>query len=172
MTEWNPHNPYDLGIWSELEMTPPSMPDLTEPIDIKLPIPCDSPPRKKPRPSLSLRKNTDKEDSRFVSPSKSLESYLRGYVPKNTDVNTSWAAVADPEGDPRVPWIPPFRLNIACKNRTPSNLQRSNSLSQLALLFCLQSSYKQSLENLNLQAWCMQQPAASPSTVQKWACRC
>ena len=30
-------------------------------------------------------------------------------------------AVADPEGDPRVPWIPPFRLNIACKNRTPSN---------------------------------------------------
>ena len=91
MTEWNPHNPYDLGIWSELEMTPPSMPDLTEPIDIKLPIPCDSPPRKKPRPSLSLRKNTDKEDSRFVSPSKKLESYQRGYVPKNTDVNTSWA---------------------------------------------------------------------------------
>ena len=48
-------------------------------------------------------------------------------------------AVADPEGDPRVPWIPPFRLNIACKNRTPSNLQRSNSLSQLALLSCLYS---------------------------------
>ena len=67
------------------------MPDLTEPIDIKLPIPCDSPPRKKPRPLLSLRKNTDKEDSRCVDPSKSLESYQRGYVPKNTDVNTSWA---------------------------------------------------------------------------------
>ena len=48
-------------------------------------------------------------------------------------------AVADPEGDPRVPWTPPFRLNIACKNRTPSNLQRSNSLSQLALLSCLYS---------------------------------
>ena len=48
-------------------------------------------------------------------------------------------AVADPERDPRVPWIPPFRLNIACKNRTSSNLQRSNSLSQLALLSCLYS---------------------------------
>ena len=48
-------------------------------------------------------------------------------------------SVADPEGDPRVPWIPPFRLNIACKNRTPSNLQRSNSLSKLALLSCLYS---------------------------------
>ena len=30
--------------------------------------------------------------------------------------------VADPEGDPRVPWIPPFRLNLACKIETQSNL--------------------------------------------------
>ena len=30
--------------------------------------------------------------------------------------------VADPEEDPRVPWIPPFRLNLACKNRILSNL--------------------------------------------------
>ena len=29
--------------------------------------------------------------SRFVSPSKSLESYQRGFVPKNTEVNTQWA---------------------------------------------------------------------------------
>ena len=46
-------------------------------------------------------------------------------------------SVADPEGDPRVPWIPPFRLNLACKIELKATYQRSNSLSQLALLACL-----------------------------------
>ena len=34
----------------------------------------------------------DGNTSRFVSPSKSLESYQRGFEPKNTEVNTQWAA--------------------------------------------------------------------------------
>ena len=29
-------------------------------------------------------------------------------------------SVADPEGDPRVPWIPPFRLNIEFKTGLPA----------------------------------------------------
>lgn len=31
------------------------------------------------------------EKSRFCSPGKSLESYQQGFVPKNTEINTSWA---------------------------------------------------------------------------------
>ena len=46
-------------------------------------------------------------------------------------------AVADPEGDPRVPWILPFRLNLACKTELKATYQRSDSLSQLALSACL-----------------------------------
>ena len=34
---------------------------------------------------------------------------------------------------------PPFQAEHCMQNRTPSNLQRSNSLSQLALLSCLYS---------------------------------
>ena len=43
ITKWNPHNLYDSDSWSEQGMTPPSIPDPSESMDIKLPIPCDSP---------------------------------------------------------------------------------------------------------------------------------
>ena len=52
---------------------------------------------KKPRLSLKLKKNNDDGEptelnfTRFESPEKSLESYQRGFVPKNTEVNTKWA---------------------------------------------------------------------------------
>ena len=55
------------------------------------------PSAKKPRLSLKLKKNNDDGEptelnfTRFESPEKSLESYQRGFVPKNTEVNTKWA---------------------------------------------------------------------------------
>ncbi len=38
MTEWNPNNPFDLGAWDELGLTPPPMPDPEGECEIKLPI--------------------------------------------------------------------------------------------------------------------------------------
>ena len=35
--------------------------------------------------------SADTNTSRFVSPSKSFETYQRGFVAKNTEVNTQWA---------------------------------------------------------------------------------
>ena len=37
-------------------------------------------------------------------------------------------SVADPEGDPRVPWIPPFIQKLACRTRTQSNLPELQQL--------------------------------------------
>ena len=115
MTEWNPDNPFDLGVWENLGLPPPlpgTRPEgYTQP---KLPIPpildpqdlCRSPEAKKARKSLKLKKPpppsmeceasaTEEESqastSRFVSPTKSLDTYQRGHVPKNTEVNTQWA---------------------------------------------------------------------------------
>ena len=79
MTEWNPDNPADLGIWDDLGWTQP-------------------PPKKKAK-RLKLKKKdtehhfaeTDGDNSRFLSPSKGLESYQEPYCPKNTAVSTRWA---------------------------------------------------------------------------------
>ena len=83
-------------------------------------------------------------------------------------------SVADPERDPRVPWIPPFRLNLACKNRILSNLPEvQQSLPGGTLVLPLQSSYKQLLEHLNLQAWCSSYsigPRKCSFSAQKWVC--
>ncbi len=38
MTEWNPNNPFDLGVWDELGLTPPPMPDPKGECEIKLPL--------------------------------------------------------------------------------------------------------------------------------------
>ncbi len=38
MTEWNPNNPFDLGIWDELGLTSPPMPDPEGECEIKLPL--------------------------------------------------------------------------------------------------------------------------------------
>ena len=57
------------------------------------------PPAKRSKKALSLPKpdfsdlenqpeSTDHEETRFVSPLKSLEDYQQGFVPKNTEVNT------------------------------------------------------------------------------------
>ena len=66
---------------------------------------------------------------------------------------------------------PPFQAEHCMQNRTFSNLLTSNGLSQLELystpVLSVQSSYKQSLENLNLQAWCMQQRLEFKCTAQK-----
>ena len=52
-------------------------------------------------------------------------------------------------GDPRVPWIPPFRLSLAYENRTLSNLPEvQQSLPVSALVLSVQSSYKLSLKHL------------------------
>ena len=72
MTEWNPDNPADLGVWDDLEWTKP-------------------PPAKK-RKSLKLKKKAaGSEKSRFVSPLKDLQVYQQPFCPKNTKVSTKWA---------------------------------------------------------------------------------
>ena len=115
MTEWNPDNPFDLGVWENLGLplplsgiqpegyTPPKLPipPVLDPQDL-----CRSPEAKKARKSLKLKKlpppsmeceasATEEESqastSRFISPTKSLDTYQRGHVPKNTEVNTQWA---------------------------------------------------------------------------------
>lgn len=114
-TDWNPDNPFDLGVLEDLGL-PPSLPGArAEGYAVpKLPIPpvldprvlCRSPEAKKARKTLKLNKTSlssvefseasvtegsQPSTSRFVSPTKSLEAYQRGYVPKNTEVNTQWA---------------------------------------------------------------------------------
>ena len=111
MTDWNSDNPYDLGVWDQLKWTPPPVPDPSGFCNIRLPIPHDFEEKPKPekcgikRPNshdsqdelsqkqskLSLSLKGKKEKSRFVSPKKNLESYQKAFVPKNTEVNTSWA---------------------------------------------------------------------------------
>ncbi len=91
MTEYNPSNPFNLGIWDELDMAPPPMPAAEDAIDIQLPIPSDTPPKKKWRRRYLFLKKSKAEDSRFVSPTKALKSYQQGYVLKNTGSNTLWA---------------------------------------------------------------------------------
>ena len=52
MTEWNPENAFDLGIWGALGWTPPKAGEiLNDDIPPELPIP----PQKKRRLSLSLK---------------------------------------------------------------------------------------------------------------------
>ena len=104
MTDWNPNDPFDLGVWENLGLPPPlpgTYPEGYSPP--KLPIPptldlCKSPEAKKARKSLKLKKqptlpmedkvNTAEEESaqvntsRFVCPTKSLETYQQGHVPK------------------------------------------------------------------------------------------
>ena len=68
MTEWNPDDPFDLGIWTQ------------------------SPPKKKAKKSLSLKVNDRRSGhSRFESPKKPLETYQERFCPENTKVNTRWA---------------------------------------------------------------------------------
>lgn len=113
MTDWNPNNPFDLGVWEELGVTPPPPPTPGE-CSIKLPIPdlsAEATPgpssAKKRKLSLSLSGKKDpkgrkekqctnksevqSQTGRFVSPKKSLESYQNGFIPKNTEINTLWA---------------------------------------------------------------------------------
>ena len=154
-TEWNPHNPYDSGSWCELGMTPFSMPDPSEPIDIKLPIPCDSPPRKKPRPLLSLRKNTKKEDSRFVSSSKSLGSYQRGFVPKNTDVDTSWAIRKFEDWSGEKPFYVRLLERVPTDEGTPwfTSVVRKNTLSGMTKTMCTEAGISRNKTNHLLCAY-------------------
>ena len=114
MTDWNPDNPFDLGVWENLGLPPPLPGQRPEGYTTpKLPIPavldrqflCRSPEAKKARKSLKLKKTSlssvqyeasateesQASTSRFVSPTKSLETYQRGHMPKNTEVNTQWA---------------------------------------------------------------------------------
>ena len=67
MTNLNPEDPFDLGIWTQ------------------------SPPRKKVN-SLSLEKmERGGSRSRFVRPQISLETYQQRFCPDNTKINTRWA---------------------------------------------------------------------------------
>lgn len=77
MTDWNPDNHADLGIWEYLSWTPPEPP----------------PPAKKKKLSLSLKKKGREPavSDRFNSPEKSLQTYQQRFIPENTKVNTRWA---------------------------------------------------------------------------------
>ena len=115
MTEWNPNYPFDLGVWEDLGLplplpgtqpegyTPPKLPipPVLDPQDL-----CTCPEAKKGRKSLKLKRRpppsmecvvsaTEEKSqasiSRFVSPTKSLETYQRGHMPKNTEANTQLA---------------------------------------------------------------------------------
>lgn len=72
MTEWNPDNMADPGIWQDLDWTQP-------------------PPTKKAKKSLSLKlkrhhKSTDSDQ--LASPDKSLDSYQQQIIPENTGEHT------------------------------------------------------------------------------------
>ena len=77
MTEWNPENPADLGIWDDLGWERP-------------------PVEKKAKKCLKLKKKSvsagaENSVTRFESPTKSLQTYQQPYCPKNTAVSTRWA---------------------------------------------------------------------------------
>ena len=72
MTEWNPDNLADLGVWDDLDWTKP-------------------PPAKKSK-SLKLKKTAaGGEKSRVISPVKDLQVYQQPFYPKNTKVPTKLA---------------------------------------------------------------------------------
>ena len=65
---------------------------------------------------------------------------------------------------------PPFQADPCMQKQDSQQLTEvQQSLPAGTPALSVQSSYKQSLENLNLQAWCMHQPAASPSASE---CKC
>ena len=89
------------------------------------------------------------------------------------------SAVADPEGDPRMHAMvmdSPFQAEHCMQKQDSQQLTEvQQSLPASTPVLSVQSSYKQSIENLNLQACCMQRLVrlASPSALhKKWACRC
>ena len=56
---------------------------------------------------------------------------------------------------------PPFQAEPCMQNKTQSNLlEVQQSLPASTLGLSVQSSYKQSLEHLNLQAWCSSSAAS------------
>ena len=61
-----------------------------------------------------------------------------------------------------MPWIPPFQAEHCMPQKQDSQqlTEVQQSLPASTPVLSVQSSYKQSLENLNLQAWCMQQLAS------------
>ena len=63
---------------------------------------------------------------------------------------------------------PPFQAEHCMQKQGSQQLTEvQQSLPASTPVLSVQSSYKQSLENLRLQAWCMQQPAASPSALAR-----
>ena len=63
---------------------------------------------------------------------------------------------------------PPFQAEHCMQKQGSQQLTEvQQSLPASTPVLSVQSSYKQSLENLKLQAWCMQQPAASPSALAR-----
>ena len=67
---------------------------------------------------------------------------------------------------------PPFQAEHCMQKQDSHQLTEvQQSLPASTPVLSVQSSYKQSLENLNLQAWCMQQLASWSNRHKKWACR-
>ena len=74
MTDWNPEDPFDLGVWSDLRLPPPpgEKPERYVPLQLSIPpfLSCDptkSPEVKRSRKSLKLNKpatlpNIDEND--------------------------------------------------------------------------------------------------------------
>ena len=84
MMDWNPDNPFDLGVWGKLGCSSPPRSVVGDVSPLKLPIPSDPPPAKKKKLSLQLKKacpsakaSPAPTSSRFVSPKKDLESYQK-----------------------------------------------------------------------------------------------
>ena len=80
--DWNPENPYDLGVLEELGYTPAPQPVPGDISPIKLPLPPDTPPKKKCKLSLSLKPSEEDSDSiENCKPNCCLESVILIYKP-------------------------------------------------------------------------------------------
>ena len=97
MTDWNPSNPFDLGIWDQLGWTPPRHPQENSDDDAdtaKIP-PAKKSKRDDEQASVSSKKSKlqlkKTQEKRFVTPEKDLQTYQKSFCPENTKVNTRWA---------------------------------------------------------------------------------
>jgi len=86
MTEWNPNDPYDLGIWDELGESSPAS-ETEDLLPLKRTKTARKPiANKKSKQEARPPKSGKGKERQFESPQESVQSYQEPFCPENTKV--------------------------------------------------------------------------------------
>ena len=86
MTEWNPNDPYDLGIWDELGESSPAS-ETEDLLPLKRTKTARKPiANKKSKQEARPPKSGKGKERRFENPQKSVQSYQEPFCPEDTKV--------------------------------------------------------------------------------------